>query len=47
MKKIDWSVVTEVFGVALFAIGVAMVSVSLALIAVGGFLVWITEKADK
>lgn len=47
MKKIDWSVITEIFGVALFAVGVAMVSIPLALIAVGGFLVWITEKADK
>ncbi len=44
MKKIDWAIVTEVFGVGLFAVGVAMVSVPLALIAIGAFLVWVTEK---
>lgn len=44
MKKVDWSLVAEIIGVALFAIGVAMISVPLALMAVGGFLVWATEK---
>lgn len=44
MKKIDWAIVAEIFGVALFAVGVAMISVPLALMAVGGFLVWATEK---
>lgn len=44
MKKIDWPIVAEIFGVALFAVGVAMISVPLALMAVGGFLVWATEK---
>ena len=44
MKKIDWSLVAEIFGVALFAVGVAMISLPLALMAVGGFLVWATEK---
>jgi len=44
MKKIDPALVVEVVGVTLFTIGVAMVSVPLALIALGGFLVWATEK---
>lgn len=44
MKKIDLALVVEVTGVALFTIGVAMMSVPLALIALGGFLVWATEK---
>ena len=44
MKKIDWAITAEVFGVALFAVGVAMISVPLALMAVGAFLVWATEK---
>lgn len=44
MKKIDWAIVAEVFGVALFTVGVAMISVPLAFIAVGGFLIWATEK---
>jgi hypothetical protein len=44
MKKIDWAIAAEVFGVALFTVGVAMISLPLALIALGGFLVWATEK---
>ena len=44
MKKIDWPIVAEVTGVALFAAGVAMIFVPAALILVGAFLVWITEK---
>ena len=44
MKKIDWPVVTEIAGVALFAVGVAMIFVPAAFIMVGAFLVWITEK---
>lgn len=44
MKKIDWTITAEVFGVALFTFGVAMISLPLALIALGGFLVWATEK---
>lgn len=44
MKKIDWSVTAEVIGVGLVAVGIALVSIPLALVAVGGFLVWITEK---
>lgn len=44
MKKFDWAIAAEILGVALFAVGVAMISVPLALIAVGGFLIWATEK---
>lgn len=44
MKKFDWAIAAEVLGVALFTIGVAMISLPLALMAVGGFLVWATEK---
>ena len=44
MKKLDWALAAEVLGVALFTVGVAMISVPLAFIAVGGFLIWATEK---
>lgn len=44
MKKIDPALVVEVVGVALFTVGVAMMSLPFALIALGGFLVWATEK---
>lgn len=44
MKKLDWAIAAEVAGVALFTAGVAMISLPLALMAVGGFLVWATEK---
>lgn len=44
MKKIDWPVVAEVTGVALFTAGVAMIFVPAAFILLGAFLVWITEK---
>lgn len=44
MKKIDWTLVAEVLGVALFTVGVAMFSLPLAFMAVGGFLIWATEK---
>jgi hypothetical protein len=47
MKKIDWPVIAEVVGIGLFSVGVAMISIPLAFIAVGAFLVWITEKADR
>ena len=44
MKKIDWAIAAEVLGVVLFTVGVAMISLPLALMAIGGFLVWATEK---
>jgi hypothetical protein len=46
MKKIDFSLFTELAGVILVAVGVGMFSVPLALITVGGFLIWATEKAN-
>jgi hypothetical protein len=45
-NKIDFSVVTEVIGIVFVATGLAMFSVPLSLIAVGGFLVWLTEKGE-
>jgi hypothetical protein len=44
MKKIDWSIAAEILGVTLFTVGVAMFSIPLAFIALGGFLIWATEK---
>jgi hypothetical protein len=46
MKKIDVSVTVEIVGVTLVTTGLAMISVPLALIVSGGFLVWLTEKAN-
>jgi len=45
MKKIDSSLVVEVFGVVLVTAGVAAFSLPLAAIALGSFLIWATEKA--
>lgn len=46
MKRIDFSLVTEVVGVALVTVGLALLSLPIALIALGSFLVWATEKAN-
>ena len=46
MKKIDFSLLAEVTGVALATTGIAMFSLPIALITLGTFLVWITEKAN-
>ena len=46
MKRIDPSLVAEVFGVGLAFTGLAMLSLPFALIALGSFLVWATEKAN-
>jgi len=46
MKKIDFSLLTELVGVSLVAIGLGMIFVPLSFIVVGGFLVWITEKTN-
>lgn len=46
MKKIDFSLVAEVIGVALVSTGLAIISLPIAMIALGSFLVWITEKAN-
>ncbi len=47
MKKIDPSLVVEIFGVVLVTVGIAAFSLPLAAIALGSFLVWATEKASK
>lgn len=46
MKRIDFSLVIEVVGVALATVGLALLSLPIALIALGSFLVWATEKAN-
>ena len=46
MKKIDFSLIAEVAGVASATAGLAMLSLPVALIALGSFLIWITEKAN-
>jgi hypothetical protein len=46
MKKIDFSLISEILGVILVAVGVGMVFVPLAFVTVGGFLIWATEKAN-
>jgi hypothetical protein len=47
MKKIDPSLVVEIFGVVLVTVGIAALSLPFAAIALGSFLVWATEKASK
>lgn len=46
MKRIDFSLIAEVTGVALATIGIGMLSLPIALIVLGSFLVWLTEKAN-
>jgi hypothetical protein len=46
MKKINLTIAIEVAGVISATVGIAMLSVPFALIALGGFLVWIIEKAN-
>jgi hypothetical protein len=47
LKKIDYVLIIEVIGVSLVTSGLWMLSAPVALIALGGFLVWATEKVDK
>lgn len=47
LKKIDYALIIEVIGVSLVTSGLWMLSAPVALIALGGFLVWVTEKVDK
>ena len=47
MKKIDPSLVVEIFGVVLVTVGIAAFSLPLAAIALGSFIVWDKEKASK
>ena len=46
MKKIDFTLIAEITGVALASVGLAMFSIPIAMIALGSFLIWITEKAN-
>jgi len=42
--KIDWSLTTEVIGVALASYGLVLIFPPISFIALGGFLIWATEK---
>jgi len=46
LKKptIDWSLVTEFTGVALTSYGLFLIFPPISFIALGGFLIWVTEK---
>ena len=44
--KFDLSAIIGAVGVALVTTGLYMVSLPLALIALGGFLIWATEKGE-
>jgi hypothetical protein len=42
--KIDWSLTTEVLGVTLTTYGLFLIFPPISFIALGGFLIWVTEK---
>lgn len=42
--NIDWSLVTEVTGVTLASYGLFLIFPPISFIALGGFLIWVTEK---
>jgi len=42
--NIDWSLTTEVIGVGLAAYGLFLIFPPVSFIALGGFLIWATEK---
>ena len=42
--KIDWSLTTEVLGVTLTTYGLFLIFPTISFIALGGFLIWVTEK---
>jgi len=47
MKK-GWILIgVEIIGLAIASVGLLMVSVPVALIGLGGFIVWITERASE
>lgn len=47
MKK-GWILIgVEIVGLAIASVGLLMVSVPVALIGLGGFIVWITERASE
>jgi len=43
-KDIDWSLSTEVIGVSLASYGLFLIFPPISFIALGGFLIWVTEK---
>jgi hypothetical protein len=42
--KINWSITTEVIGISLTSYGLFLILPAMSFIALGGFLIWITEK---
>lgn len=42
--EIDWSLTTEVIGVSLTTYGLFLIFPPISFIALGGFLIWVTEK---
>jgi hypothetical protein len=42
--EIDWSLTTEVVGVTLATYGLFLIFPPISFIALGGFLIWVTEK---
>ena len=42
--KIDWSLTTVVLGVTLTTYGLFLIFPPISFIALGGFLIWVTEK---
>lgn len=44
--RIDLALLAEISGVALVTYGLSAYSLPIACIALGGFLIWITEKAE-
>jgi hypothetical protein len=42
--KLDWPLTTEVIGVSLASYGLFLIFPPISFIALGGFLIWVTEK---
>jgi hypothetical protein len=42
--KMDWSLTTEILGVSLTTYGLFLIFPPISFIALGGFLIWVTEK---
>jgi len=42
--EIDWPLTTEVIGVSLASYGLFLIFPPISFIALGGFLIWVTEK---
>ena len=47
MKKVWIMIGVEIVGLAIASVGLLMVSVPVALIGLGGFIVWIAERASE